>query len=862
MKYIEKSGILSSVFSLLLLFVANIVQSQEIAPVPVDPAVKSGQLPNGMKWYVATNPDAQGTADFALVQMTGTGTIQSVGGETIKAYAQESLMSQPLLTAPSVQDFFINKGSVPGPEGFAQVQDNATIFRFGNVNLKLSDTVLDSTLLVMMNMAGRQYRSDDLLLKKWYTPADQALVVAGDINADAVVEKLRMLSYMIPASTPVQRTGYVWQDVPGVKVNMSASKEQGIARVAASWRLERTPRELMNTIQPAIQEKYMTMAGLVAEERILKHFKEMGLPVASVESRYVGGAGTLGDGGFSIEVALASDKAAEAVSAIASVISSIDAFGVSAVESDKAATEFADMAAGDAGHTSLGNGAYISRCISAFIYNTPLSSRKDIIKFYSSRDLSAETEGTLLHSVASASLDGDRNLTLKYASDSLVLSEDSLKAIFNHAWKEAAVNSPATQQLIPIPYLPMPEIKVKVQSAKKEPLSGGTVWTLSNGMKIYVKNMPTEDGQVHYSLSLHGGTGDIEGLGNDDGGYLSDYLDHCTVGGVPAKIFKDVIRSHGMTLSCEVGHSAAKFSGCVPADGMDYLLRALLALMNERKTDGSAWRYYLEGEPLRQAANTASGTGICLTEDFAGKADEFFRTLSENINNGIFVLVGNIDEKQLKNALMAYAGGFRTTDKTFRRTGTGSRNFTGMEGYRRQGSERSVNVALTAPMALTAENYYTAAVTSLVLRRHFAQELAGKGMRVNVTYECRRFPQESVLMRVLVSEAAVDGFASGTTGYTMGAALSTMRKVFADLSAVSVDEKILATYRYRLERHLAREKSNPGYWVDALNLRYLDGKDFTTGAEARIRSINETNVRKMLSALDSNSKIEYVITGK
>jgi len=853
------------VFSLSLLLLANIVQGQEIALVPSDPAVKSGVLPNGMKWYVAENSDIQGVADFALVQMTGTETIQSVDGSTVESIAKESLSSQPLLTAPSVQDYFISKGSIPGPEGFAEVRSDATVFRFSGINMKASPDVLDSTLLVLMNMAGRSFRSDDLVLKKWYTPSDHAVIVAGDVNAGVVADKLRMLSFMIPSSEPVPRKGYVWRENSEVITEICRSQVPGIARVSAVWRLERTPRNLMNTVQPAIQEKYMTMAGLVARERLLKHFRNAGIPVASVDAVYEGGSGTLGDSRFSVAVTLSDDRIKEALTALAGTVASIDSNGISADEAERAAREFKSMIASGIHSRYTGNRQYINRCVSAFIYNTPLSSGKEIKKFHESRELSPEMESSLVHSVASASLDPDKNLALGCSSDTAAISSDSLKYIFASAWNNATGQVKAASGPMPVPHLPFPEGKkgkVRIKSMKKEYLSGGSVWTLSNGMTVVFRNMPEEDGNIHYSLSLNGGTGNVDGLGMEDGGYLSDYLFNSKIGGVSGECFCEAVRHRGMTMSCQVRQSSTRISGVVPADDVGYMLRALLAVMNDRTACEEDWKYYLEGESLRQAAGTASGDSACLGEDFADKAEAFFNRLSENVNNGVLILVGKIDEKALKSALTMYAGEFRTTDKSFTRAGTMSGKFSGIDAHRRKGAGQSVEVLLTAPMALTAENHYTAAMTSMVLRRHFAKELAEKGMRVWVGYECRRFPQESVLMRVSVRESSVDGLASGTSRYSISDALSVMKDVFSDLSAIPMDPEILNSYRVLLEKQLSKEKQTPAYWVDALNLRYLEGKDFTTGAESKIKGITEQKIRALLATLEENSRIEYVITGK
>ena len=190
MKYIQIRQYVTGLLVFALSLLSDAIYGQDVAVLPSDPAVKSGVLPNGIRWYVASNTYIKGTADFALVQMTGDQTTTEVERVTAVGIAQEALKSQPLLTAPSVQDYFIGKGCIPGPEGFVEVKSNATIFKFRDVNMKLSGSVLDSTLLVLMNVAGRYYRSDDPVLEKWYAPADQAIIVAGDVDANTVSEKL------------------------------------------------------------------------------------------------------------------------------------------------------------------------------------------------------------------------------------------------------------------------------------------------------------------------------------------------------------------------------------------------------------------------------------------------------------------------------------------------------------------------------------------------------------------------------------------------------------------------------------------------------------------------------------------------
>ena len=842
---------------IVMLSLPNFVLAQDIAVLPADPSVTSGVLPNGMKWYVVANPYVKGTADFAVVQMTGSSTVPGAGRKAVVEQSREALSVQPLLLSPSVQEFFLSKGSLPGPEGFARVDENATIFRFRNVNLKLSDSVLDSTLLVLTGIVGRNV-SDQSGLSGWYSPSDQAVIVVGDVDAGVVSEKLKMLSYMVPSSTSFPRPGYEWKDADGVKVEFSDAPDGSLGQVVLKWRLQRTPKELMNTVMPSIYSKYMTMAGTVARERILADMQAAGIPVASVESAYVGGAETLGDEEFSITVCTGQEHLDKALSVAAKVMSSLDSYGADAREVRSAGYAFADMLYTEDGGSDIRNAEYVDRCIYSFICNTPLSSRKDIRKFHISRILPDSTECALFHSIVSSSVDGGKNLTIRVSADSAAISAESMEETFDTSWKSPSRREAAVRQMPRM--MAASGIKIKVKSSKKEYLSGGTMMTLSNGIKIIYRNMPTEDDKIYYTFSLSGGAGNVEGLCSDDGGYLADFFGLCRIGGVPGHVFREVLRQQGMTLGCEVGHSTTDFSGEVPYDRLDCLFSALLTMMNSREADPEEWEYYFKGEQLRQKAGCASGHEGCLTEDFAGRADKFFDTLSGKVNDGVIVLVGRIDEKRLKETALLYAGGFRTSDRTFTRTETYNGSMAGKSAIVRKGDLGNVTIHISAPMPLTSDNFYASAMTSMVLRRNLAMASAGKGMRVRVSHECRRHPQENLSMNVSLSEVPTDGFASGTEDYSKEDAFAAVREVMSDLSGLQMDEDMLASYRYRLERHLQLEKEKPEYWLEAIRLRYMEGKDFTTGAEARIQALTETHVRKILSMLDNGTKVEYIIT--
>ena len=106
MKYLNIRQKVSAAMVIVMLSLPNIVLAQDIAVLPADPSVTSGVLPNGMKWYVVANPYVKGTADFAVVQMTGSSTVPGAGRKAVVEQSREALSVQPLLLSPSVQGFF------------------------------------------------------------------------------------------------------------------------------------------------------------------------------------------------------------------------------------------------------------------------------------------------------------------------------------------------------------------------------------------------------------------------------------------------------------------------------------------------------------------------------------------------------------------------------------------------------------------------------------------------------------------------------------------------------------------------------------------------------------------------------------
>ena len=52
---------------------------------------------------------------------------------------------------------------------------------------------------------------------------------------------------------------------------------------------------------------------------------------------------------------------------------------------------------------------------------------------------------------------------------------------------------------------------------------------------------------------------------------------------------------------------------------------------------------------------------------------------------------------------------------------------------------------------------------------------------------------------------------------------------------------------------------SPQYWLNAISMRQIEGKDFTTDYKARVDAVTADKVKQILTSLNNASKVEYII---
>lgn len=855
---------------------AIFVPAQELPVFPGDPSLTHAVLPNGMNCYVVENHATAGVADFALVQRTGTGNVPGEGKDVSDA-AKNALAGLPRLGGTSALKFLASIGAEHGPEGLLDVTSDATVFRFEDVDLGYSASVLDSALLVIMDLADRGSFTDDGFVRKWYAPSDQAVIVCGDVSASSVKDKLTMMSYMIPARDTSARLTPQWHAVDTASVSVTTDTSLALCVVTASWSTPRISKDYLATVQPAITSLFMEELGQVACARFAKAMKGEGLPVTGLRYEYSGVAQSLVKEDFIMKYSVRPDHLDRSLELFSSVMSSLDAGTAVSEEVEWACAEsirtfrerLSERTSSDA----------VDRCISSFLYGTPVVSEDDVFRFQSQHRLDADKALPLFNGIASALLDKERNLRISIVSPEMK-EAGSIKNLFLEAWDTPytlSQNIPSAESVLAAPD---PEAKTKIKSAKRESMAGGTVIQMANGMTVICRKMPAGQ-RVYYSMILNGGYAAVPGLAEDEGAYMENYLSSSCFASLSSEEFQKMLAARGMTMDFDIDMAVTEIKGSVAKDDISLLLSVLAACLSEHQPDEEAFRYdldciSLENERLegtfddRMAAvekilspgylYSARKTVADLSEGFVQRAESFVSDRFRSADDGVLILVGDLDEAELKKQLTAYASEFPTFGgKKLAKPSVRFHTISGVSTYIVDGEEESVDLAMSARLPLTTENHVASQMAVMVMRQRLGEMFAGTGWGVEVRSSFTLFPEERFNVVVTLSPIRPDNLPSGTEALSPVDAMFRLRTLMSEASSEPVKEEHLAAYKAILRSEASANRLTPDYWIEILKGRYVFAKDLHTGTDARIDEVDSEKIMQLFSLLENSGKVEYIV---
>lgn len=341
---------MKKIFSRLLLVFIGVVtfattaSAQMTDPLPLDPAVRKGTLPNGLTYYVRHNETPKGQADFYIAQKVGS--ILEDDNQRGLAHFLEHMCFNGTENFPGNQivSWLETKGVKFGRDLNAYTSIDETVYNINNVPVA-NEAVQDSCLLILHDWAdgllllpeeidkergviheewrsrnvGQQRLMEQLAptvypgskygyrlpigtmevvdnfkpqalrdyYEAWYRPDQQGIIVVGDIDVDRIENKIKEM--FSPIKMPADAKERVYEAVPDNAETIyaiGADPEMNNARAMIFFKSDVIPVEMRNSMVYEIQQAVTSLATMMLNNRLDEITASPDAPMAAAGSFY------------------------------------------------------------------------------------------------------------------------------------------------------------------------------------------------------------------------------------------------------------------------------------------------------------------------------------------------------------------------------------------------------------------------------------------------------------------------------------------------------------------------------------------------------------------------------------------------
>ena len=888
----RKNLIFTAFVGAMLFLGGNSLSGRDVPKLPVDSKISSGVLPNGMNWYVVANSGEKGFADFALV-CRGEGNYVSA--------CREVLSLEGRIEGRPLQKFLSSNAVAPSYSGYVSYRDDAVVFNFEDVMLSRKPSLADSLLLAVFDIADELSRGVDSVC---FAPSDMAVMVSGDVNAGDMSSKMRTFSLMIPRGKAVASngrtdasTGKVAADkdkaaaqdaskdvrethrpdsLRGERPRLNAAKISidtlgSLCRIEAEYSFPRMPRELIASAQYAVMDKMAWTFGNIATRRLTEALSAEEIPFASVRASHISSGETSGEESVKISFCTPREHSAAAQRVFGEVMSSLKRGEISEDEIALSSAAYAGRCA-DRSLAAPSNAEYIRLCLGSFLYGSPLATEGDLCDFCQKRVLPDSVQLKLMRGFSEALVSAP--------------SEEEGSAFFAQGWNDGKAFTETSINFSDTLLLPgrTPK-KLKHKLSRKEPLSGGEIWTWQNGLKVYYKRVPGAKG-LSWGLTLNKGYAGLEGLVPGEAAFLSDLLKLTSVCGVSNSEMQDILAARGISYGADVSLYSTSLRGKIAdASDLDLLLKWMGGLFSECKLDDAAVSDYSRnvaarkalGEGSRNARIAAIDSLICsgnpysrvkmydnFSDGTVSKASKLLGELFSNAADGFLVLSGDVDPDALQKTISFYAGNFPVGEvAASRRPSVRFQPVSGWSTTSRKGDRESIDVLLTASLPMTADNLCTSRLAACMLDDALKDCLVGTGFHTRTVSHFALYPEERFSVLITLDRAPEEGFAwSEASDTELLDALRKLREGIKSSDSPFWTEEALNSYKQRLLAEHAANETRPEWWVETISLRYSAGRDLQTKIDDKTNAVTLSQIQSLLKKLSEGSRIELVVSSK
>lgn len=913
--------------------------SQLMQPLPVDQKVRVGHLDNGLTYYIRHNEEPKNQAFFYIAQKVGS--IQEEESQRGLAHFLEHMCFNGTTHFPdsSLIEYLESIGVKFGAQLNAYTSVEETVYNIDNVPAR--EGAIDSCLLILhdwshdLTLDGKEIDKERgvihgewrmrntgftrILVKhleelmsngrhgrrfpiglmevvdecpydtlrayyhKWYRPDLQGIIVVGDIDVDQVEGKIKNLFGPIKVQQPVaKREFYAVPDNAEAVVVADSDPEVTSQVVMISMKHPAIPDSVRNTLPIYMAETMVSTAAGVINQRLNELSLKADCPFqgASVDD----GSFLLSSkvtGAFNIEVVPKEDRVEEAVKAVMEEVYRVDQFGFTKGEIDRAVLNRLS------GMEQLFNNRDKQRSInyaheyySSFLNNDPIPGIEyeyNIMKQILPQIPTEAFSQTIQQYISRT----DSNL--------VVLSLNPEKEGLAIPTKEqllGAIHAAQQSQLTPwvdnvktgplISNLPKPG-KVKKEAAGP---CDSKILTLSNGVKVIMKQTDFKDDEIRMMAWSEGGMGRYPDSERINLQVFDGVAGHSKIGGFTSTELSKALAGKNVSSSADVSLREESFAGFSSKKDIQTLFELIYMTFQPREKDEDAVASYLNSlrenlrnkalDPMSSLQDSIQATLYGhnprikpITEAEVDKVNydrilEMWADRFADASDFTFFFLGNIDEAQIRELSAQYLATLPKVKRKDKAVDPGLKMVTGDVTNRYQKKMETpqsfIVCAWTGDTEMTVRN--TALMTIL-------------GNCVSEIY-LKKIREELGAAYSTSAQGVVTRGSDDRPRYVLQTAfplkpemtdtcLQIVQDVFDDVCENGVSQESLTKAKEYLLKTFAQNQRENGFWMNRIASIVRRNYDPAEDYEKIIQGITAENVRQMAVTIKADGNRVRVV---
>ncbi len=621
-------------FAFAFLFIAGSVSvcaqdaNPMMQPLPMDPAVKTGKLANGLTYYVRHNGYPEKRVNFYIAQRVGS--LQEEENQRGLAHFLEHMCFNGTKNFPGngVIDYTRSLGVQFGGDLNAYTSIDQTVYNINNVPTTRGTAALDSCLLILKDWShdltldpkeidqergviheewrlrtsassrmfernleklypgskyGKRYPIGLMSVvdnfkpkalrdyyEKWYHPTNQAIIVVGDIDVDRTVAKIKeMFSDIKNPENPAPIVEEAVPDNAEPIIIVDKDKEEQTNTIEIMFKSESTP-EAEKAYLPYVLEGYVkSLASSMINSRLQEEAQKADAPFISAACFAGNYIFAKTKDAFTFYAMPKDGKINEALAAVTREAMRAAKFGFTATEYERAKADY--MSSLEKMYTNrdkIDNDNFGRACASNYLENEPLMSIEQ--EYQMMQQLTPMLPVEIVNEAMKQLISVNDSNVVIYSTNTekegtVYPTVDGLKKAY-----EDARNSKIEAYVDNVKQEPlianMPKAG-KILSEKDSKKFGYKELTLSNGARVLLKKTNLKEGEVLLNASSKGGAS-LYGLKDRINTELFDaVISYSGLGNFSSTELQKVLAGKNANVDLHLGKLHEYTSGnCTPKD--------------------------------------------------------------------------------------------------------------------------------------------------------------------------------------------------------------------------------------------------------------------------------------------------------